>query len=256
MASGLSILMYHQVGEFAPMRAHRPNYCDHRRFAAQMALLSRLRCRVLSLDEALAGLRGEKTLPLRAVVLTFDDGYRNFLEYAHPVLERHGFPALVYVIPGLLGKRAEWFTKDPGRIIPELLSATDIKALRRAGVFIGSHTLSHPKLAECPMDHQRQELRDSRRALEDLLGEPVPHLCYPYGSFDPQTLRLAREAGYQSATTCLRGLALPSDDPMALPRKGISFGDDLLGFAWKVAIKHKPSQALRAWRTSWPSRLF
>lgn len=249
MAAGLSILMYHQVGDFAPMRAHRPNYCDHRRFAAQMALLSRLHYRVLSLDEALACLRGEKAIPSRAVVLTFDDGYRNFREYAYPVLERHGFPALVYVIPGFLGKRAEWFAKDPGRPIPGLLSATEIKALRRAGIAIGSHTLTHPKLVECPPDQQRRELQDSRSALENLLGEAVPHLCYPYGSFDSQTLALAREAGYQSATTCLRGQALPTDDPLALPRKGISFGDNLLGFGWKVAVKHKPNQALRAWRT-------
>ena len=57
MTNRISILMYHQVGEFEPMKKHRANYCDHRRFAAQMGLLKRFGYRVLDLDQALACLR-------------------------------------------------------------------------------------------------------------------------------------------------------------------------------------------------------
>ena len=82
MTARISILMYHQVGEFAPMRAHRANYCDHRRFARQMAFLHHAGFQVLGLDRALACLRGERPTPARAVVLTFDDAYENFADYA------------------------------------------------------------------------------------------------------------------------------------------------------------------------------
>ncbi|GAB0147820.1 polysaccharide deacetylase family protein [Marichromatium sp. PS1] len=244
----LSILMYHQVGDFAPMRAHRANYCDRRRFSAQMALLARLGYRVIGLDEALAGLRGERALAPRSVVLTFDDGYRNFVDHALPVLARHGFPATVYVISDWVGRRAEWFAKDPGRPVPELMDAAALREIHAAGITIGSHTANHVKLGECPPARQAEELGASRARLEDLLGAPVQHLCYPFGSFDHHTPGLAAAAGYRSATTCLRGAATRADHPLALPRKAISFGDDLLGFWWKVAVKHAPKRDLVSWR--------
>jgi len=244
----LSILMYHQVGEFAPMRAHRANYCDRRRFAAQMALLERLGYRVLDLDTALGALRGERSLPERAVVLTFDDGYQNFVEHALPVLQRHGFPATVYAISAWLGRRAEWFAKDPGRPIPHLMDGATLRALRAEGITIGSHTVNHVRLAEVDAATRRRELGDSKAALEDVLGEPVEHLCYPFGSFESDTIEAALACGYRSATSCLRGAATPEDHPLLLPRKAISYGDNLLGFWWKLAMKDAPKPALVEWR--------
>ena len=76
MNSRVHILMYHRVGHFpGRMPSHRGQYCHLPRFKAQMAMLRRLGYRVISLDEAVAGLRGEAALPARAVALTFDDAY-------------------------------------------------------------------------------------------------------------------------------------------------------------------------------------
>ncbi len=244
----ISILMYHQVGEFAPMKAHRANYCDHRRFAAQMGLLARLGYEVIDLDTALDCLAGKRTAPRRAVVLTFDDAYENFAEYALPILLRHGFPATVYAISGWLGRRAEWFAKDPGRPMPRLLSADGLREIHAAGITVGSHGVDHRKLAELSAAEQRAEIADSKAALEDVLGVPVRHLCYPFGSFDLDAIRASAASGYASATTCLRGAAGPADHPLALPRKAISFGDNLIGFWWKLAVKNAPKAALQEWR--------
>lgn len=240
--------MYHQVGEFPPMGAHRANYCDHRRFAAQMSLLHQFGFHVLDLDQALACLQGAHPTPPRAVVLTFDDAYANFLDYALPVLGRYGFPAIVYAISGWLGRRAEWFAKDPGRVVPDLMSASQLREVRAAGISIGSHTVGHVKLADVEPTRQREELAVSKKVLEDLLGEEVRHLCYPFGSFDPDTVRSAQESGYVSATTCLRGAATRIDHPLVLPRKGISFGDNLIGYFWKLCVKHAPKPKLIEWR--------
>jgi len=240
--------MYHQVGKFAPMRAHRANYCDHRRFAAQMLLLHRLRFQVLDMDLALACLQGERPTPPRAVVLTFDDAYAGFLDYALPVLRRYGFPATLYAISGWLGRRAEWMDKEPGRPVPDLMSAAQLRGLRDAGIAVGSHTANHPRLAELTAASQRAELASSKAALEDLLGAQVRHLCYPFGSFNLDTVTGACEAGYVSATTCLRGAATRLDHPLALPRKAISFGDNLIGYLWKLGFKHAPKPQLVEWR--------
>lgn len=248
MSGRISILMYHQVGVFPPMQRHRANYCDRRRFASQMRFLKRFGYRVLSMDEALACLQGECPVPTRAVVLTFDDGYEGFVRYALPELERHGFPAIVYVISGWVGRKAEWFAKDPGRPIPQLMSAAQVREIRAAGVAVGSHTVNHVKLGEVDPALQREELSTSKAALEDLLGESVRHLCYPFGSFDRSAVEAAGETGYQSAVTCLRGPAEASDHPLVLPRKGISWGDNLIGYLWKLAVKNRPKPDLVAWR--------
>jgi peptidoglycan/xylan/chitin deacetylase (PgdA/CDA1 family) len=248
MGLRISILMYHQVGRFAPMRTHRANYCDSERFAAQMALLHRLGWVVLDLDQALSCLRGEAAAPLRAVVLTFDDAYDNFVEHALPVLQRHGFPATVYAISGWLGRPMTWARHEPGRPVPTLMSAARLREIRSAGIAIGSHSATHVKLGEVSAAVQHRELADSKAALEDLLAEPVRHLCYPFGSFDLGAVRAAAAAGYASATTCLRGAAIPQDHPLVLPRKAIAYGDNLLGYWWKLTMKDAPKPALAEWR--------
>lgn len=243
----LSILMYHQVGRFKAMRAHRANYCDAGRFARQMALLAYGGFNVMTLDQALAALRGEQPLLPRAVLLTFDDAYAGFIEHALPVLAAHQFPAVVYAISDWVGQRMRWAEQAPGRAEPALMSAAQLRGLKEVGISIGSHGASHRKLADLTPKEQSQELTQSRAALEDLLGHSVHHLCYPFGSFNQATVRLAAEAGYRSAMTCLRGSATGLDHPLVLPRKAISFGDNLFGVAWKLA-KHRPKPALEEWR--------
>lgn len=248
VSSQVSILMYHQVGRFPPMRTHRANYCDQRRFARQMALLRFARVPVIRLDEALRGLFGEGVLPAHAVVLTFDDAYANFLDHAAPVLAEHGFPATVYAISDWLGQPMRWREPDPGRAVPRLMTGAELRALRQAGFGVGSQGCTHRRLAELKPTEQATELTDSRARLEDILGEPVRDLCYPFGKFNQDSIRLAVQAGYRSATTCLRAAATRADHPLVLPRKAISYGDTLLGFGWKLRVKHAPKLGLRVWR--------
>src|SRR3546814_9797443 len=76
--------MYHQVGEFPAMQTHRATYCDHRRFATQMAYLKLFGYQILSMNEVAQCLHGIMDIPPRAVAPTFDDAYENFYEYLSP----------------------------------------------------------------------------------------------------------------------------------------------------------------------------
>lgn len=244
-SSGINILMYHQVGDFrqrnmrGPRRAHPSTYCDHRRFAVQMAWLARHGYTVLGMDAVLACLRGERPIPPRAVALTFDDGYENFYEYAWPELERHGFPATVYLIADMLGHPARWFAAD-GRDTPPLMSAARIRCLHRNGIGFGSHTAGHVKLAQQSEAVIHDEVHRSKAVLEDVLGAPVHHFCYPYGSHDLRVVNAVAAAGYLTATTCSRAPATPGDDPLTLPRKAVAYGDNLVGFLWRLHVKNTP----------------
>ena len=243
MAHPITLLMYHQVGAFAPMARHRSTYCDHRRFAAQMAWLKRWRYQVLTLDQAVAALAGQRPLPARAVVLTFDDGYLNFYQYAYPQLRRHGFPATVYLLSDYIGRTADWFAAD-GRDCPPLLDRARIIEMGDHGIQFGSHGVSHHKLAELDPQEAAQELVQSKSALEALLERPIDHFCYPYGSHSPTVVEQARQAGYRTAVTCVRAAARPGWDWLQLPRKAISYGDTLAGFAFKLAFKNEPKGRL------------
>jgi peptidoglycan/xylan/chitin deacetylase (PgdA/CDA1 family) len=248
MSNTISILMYHQVGDFMPMRSHRSTYCHYKNFQRQMGFLHRFGFKVLSMDQALACLDGEQPIPPRAVVLTFDDGYENFYEYAWPALSRYGFPAMVYLLSGLIGQPSGWFEQD-GRETPQLMGRERILQLRREGVDFGSHGVNHLKLAEIDGASTQHEVFESKRQLEDLLGEEVRHFCYPYGSHDLNAASAVEAAGYRSAVTCLRAAATPAFDDFLLPRKAISFGDNLAGYFWKLAMKNAPKHEPLRWRT-------
>ncbi|HJV73375.1 MAG TPA: polysaccharide deacetylase family protein [Noviherbaspirillum sp.] len=239
--SGIQILMYHQVGDFPAMKTHRATYCDYRRFARQMTYLKFAGYHVLRLDEALKCLRGDAPMPSRAVALTFDDAYENFYEYAFPVLQKHGFPATVYAISGMLGQSATWLAAD-GHDTPPLMNAARLRQLRSAGIDIGSHSATHVRLAEQSTERIREEVMQSKKVLEDAIGERIDHFCYPYGSHDIRAVETVAEAGYLSATTCERAAATPADDPLTLPRKAVSWGDSLIGVLWKMHFKNAPKR--------------
>jgi peptidoglycan/xylan/chitin deacetylase (PgdA/CDA1 family) len=239
MHNGINILMYHQIGDFAPMQGHRSTYCHYKRFASQMAYLARFGYSVLSMDEVLSCLRGERPVPARAVALTFDDGYENFYQYAWPVLQQHKFPAMVYLIAELLGQPSAWFAKD-GRDTPPLMTPERVRQLRSEGVDFGSHSASHAKLAQLEAPAIQQEVQRSKAILEDVIGEPVEHFCYPFGSHDRRAVDAVAEAGYRCATTCVRAPASVADDPLTLPRKAISYGDNLIGYFWRLHMKNQP----------------
>ena len=142
----VSILMYHQVGKFPTPAQHRATFCDVDKFRAQMRFLAVAGYRVISLEDCLAGLFSESPLPKRAVVLTFDDGYQNFADFAQPILRQYGFPATVFLVAGLLGKPAQWLIDD-GRLGPPLMSVATIRKLSDEGVQFGAHSMSHRRLS-------------------------------------------------------------------------------------------------------------
>ena len=236
MGGRIAILMYHQVGNFPTPRSPRAIHCHHERFAAQMAFLHRFSYNVVSMDRVVEMLSGKVDIPSRTVALTFDDGYESFGRYAFPVLQRYGFPAIVYLVSGLVGRRARWLTRA-GPNPPMLMDAGEIRRLRRDGIDFGAHGVRHVRLTEVGRTWMQDELHRSKEELEDLLGEEIRHLCYPYGSHDSAVVEAARAAGYHTAVTCVRDLATCKDDPLALPRKTITYGDNVATFHWKLRFR-------------------
>lgn len=214
------ILMYHQVDAPPPRGTPmRGLVVAPSTFSWQMAMLQALGYRGVSMSELMPYLRGERQG--RVVGITFDDGYRNNLEHALPVLQRHGFSATCYAVSRLTGADNAW---DAHQGVPSkpLMTADELQQWVKGGMEVGAHTRDHVDLTTLDIAAARDQIAGSKADLEAMVGAPVAHFCYPYGRFKVDHAELASQAGYQSATTVNRGRALPHADPFTLPRVLIS----------------------------------
>lgn len=196
-ASWLPVLGYHRVLPDGLDSGHGGLCVTTTRLTAQMRWFARLGFRTIALDTVAHLLDNGLPVPPRRFVITFDDGYLDTLTYAVPVLERFGFTATVFVVPGLVGGTNSW---DRGRFAPaELMRWDQLAGLRRRGFSIGSHTMSHVSLTRLQPDEVWWELSASRRTLQERLDIEVRAFCYPWGDWAPWVAELVSTAGYSLA---------------------------------------------------------
>lgn len=210
--AGVRIVHYHYV------------FDDEReRFAEQLRFLAR-ELSPVSLSVAVERLRlgqakGDE------VVVTFDDGFRNQLDNAAPLLAEHGFSACFFLVGDLLDadrERAVAFCRDKLHLpLPvEPLDWDGAARLLELGHEIGSHTRSHPNLTSLPADALLDELVSSREQLSRRLGA-VRHVSAPYGDrarFSEAVADAARAAGYESCASAIRGVNRSALDLYTLHR--------------------------------------
>ena len=212
----IPILTYHQIAEAPPRgAAFRRVYVPPQRFRAQMAWLKRLGWRGVSMRELMPYLRGEAEG--RVVGLTFDDGYRNNLESALPVLQEMAFTATCYVVSGQLGGTNAWDHALGVEPAP-LMTAQQVRAWTAAGMEVGSHTRGHIRMADATHAEVGEQLSGSRQDLENMLGMSVRQFCYPFGQYRDEQVEQVRAAGYDAATTTSRGRVHGGDDLYTLRR--------------------------------------
>lgn len=190
---------------------------------------------VIDLNEALRRLGSETSESVRYVVLTFDDGFHDFLIRAWPVLKEFGHKATVFLPTDFIGNSRKSFK---GR---ECLTWSEVRELHSYGVSFGSHTVSHSLLYNLPWDEVQRELLDSKLRLEDELRTSVQCFSYPHAF--PQedkgfVRRLKKELinqGYDIAVTTMIGRPRNGSDPRCLKRLPINEDDDVQLFQAKLA---------------------
>jgi peptidoglycan/xylan/chitin deacetylase (PgdA/CDA1 family) len=180
-----SIIVYHSISSPAqPM----PGDIDisPERFERQLCWLARWR-RVAPLVETLS----EKKRRLLAI--TFDDGYRDNLTVALPLLEKFQLPMTLFVVAGFVGRR-------------DYLSADDLRELSRSSlVTIGAHGLWHRHFNRLSEDAARAELIEAKRSLQSVIGKPVDLMAWPFGECNERLERLSAECGYRAAWSVWKG---------------------------------------------------
>jgi peptidoglycan/xylan/chitin deacetylase (PgdA/CDA1 family) len=151
------------------------------------------------------------------IAITFDDGFRNLYEHAFPVLQRHRFPATVFLVTDYCGGLNSWPSQPLAIAQQPLLSWDQIKEMSRAGIAFGSHTRSHPILTAVSECEAEKEIVGSKRTIEDATGQSVSAFAYPYGSFHDGLKKLAR-AHFSLACATTLGFVQSGSDLFALDR--------------------------------------
>jgi peptidoglycan/xylan/chitin deacetylase (PgdA/CDA1 family) len=204
MSTASAILTYHSLDSSGSVISVTPDA-----FRLQMESLAGSGIPVVPLQEA----------PRRpgSIAITFDDGLRSVLDHAAPALDRHQFPATVFVVAGFCGRSNDWPNRAYGKVpVMPLLTWGELASLPPA-IALGAHSMTHPDLTRLRPEDCDRELRESRDRIEQCAGRPVGALAYPYGASSPSVRGLARRHFEMAVGTSLRFLG-PDDDPMNLPR--------------------------------------
>ena len=197
----LPVLLYHRVLPLPP--AHDPygNCLSTTSFAAQIRWLARRGYRPMPLSALEPNSppirRGPP--PARPVIITFDDGYRDNLQYAWPILRRYGFTATIFLVSDTIGDYNRFDAALGGTPVP-MLSLSEIRSLAHQGVTFGSHSCSHPaSLVPLPNEGLRHEMEHSRQTIEAAVDAPCRYFAYPHSQVDARVERFAALAGYSLA---------------------------------------------------------
>jgi peptidoglycan/xylan/chitin deacetylase (PgdA/CDA1 family) len=214
----LRVLMYHKITDTAPnsIAVSVTSFAEQQRFLRDYYA-------VVSLEQVRRWFFQNEPLPARAVLLTFDDGYRDNLLNAYPILARYGHPAVLFVPTSFVGSTRplphdHGFPPNPTLNWDEIRQMLDLFE-------VGAHGCTHRVLTRIPSKEAHDEIVNSKRAIEARLNLAVRAFSYPKGSirdFSPELEKYVRHAGFDIAFTTRPGIVRHgSANPLALRRHNV-----------------------------------
>jgi peptidoglycan/xylan/chitin deacetylase (PgdA/CDA1 family) len=214
------ILMYHSIGDKVIYDPSNMYSISENIFKQQMeCLLNKYPNNVVGLSTDML----ENTN--NSVAITFDDGYKDNLYVASPILEELKLSYTVFVSTEYIKNGSNNF-----------LSASELRELSdMPGASIGSHGMTHASLAQCSDKKLKNELVDSRHYIEDVIGRKISSISYPSGSVDQRVVNAAREAGYQLGGTSYNNRNNRDSDKLFLARTCVFGIDTMRVFKQKVS---------------------
>jgi peptidoglycan/xylan/chitin deacetylase (PgdA/CDA1 family) len=200
MTPPIPVLLYHSVSKRDSFAVAPADFARH---VEEIAASGRT---ALTMSELAEGLRGLRALPESCVAITFDDGYCDTVS-AIETLRMRGLCSTVYITSGRVGDG-------------DAITAYQVGTLAgwQDSVELGAHSVTHTRLDELSTLAAVREIRDSKDAVQQLVGRRVDSFAYPHGAFDQRVRRLVIDAGYTSAGAVKNALSHQRDDPFAIAR--------------------------------------
>jgi peptidoglycan/xylan/chitin deacetylase (PgdA/CDA1 family) len=242
-ARAVPVLMYHRVCASATPAMRRFTVAPEA-FDAQLQWLRERGYTGLTVSDFVQRARwAPQAMPARPIVLTFDDGFADFLLEAAPILSARGFPATLYVVAGRVGGHSAWLGGADAQL--PLLDWPQLAHLSERGIEIGAHGMTHLALDGLTAAQLQVEVEQPRATIAQHLGRAPSSFCYPFGFRNAAVRRQVRAAGYTSACAVRYGTSSTADDPFDITRHIVTGNMPLAEFA-AMAAGHPPLLPL-AW---------
>lgn len=167
----------------------------------------------------------------QGICFTFDDAYASAVGNAPRILEANDYRGAFYAVPSLVGQSSVW---DAEKARP-LATWGELIGIAGRGHEIGNHTLTHARLADLPYDQQMIELREAQALLRER-GIVPSSACYPYGSFNADTLRAMQSVGLEVGVKLAKS-PVRDESNLELNRIVVAFSDALPKLLYKIYIR-------------------
>ena len=245
------ILMYHLIVERKNARVW-DNFClEPAELAAQLDYLVRKKFTAINFADLESILQGSRLCPQKPVMITFDDAYFESLKNAAPLLEARNLKGIFSIVTDYIGKENKW----------QKANATEMTASREnivkyKGPFISfeSHSAKHSHLPRLAPEEIERDMSNSKEVIENITGEKVRAIFYPYGSFNENVKKAAAKAGYKYGLAIAASKRSVTEDLLEMRRVYIKSSDSIGAFKRKVsswyiyfrgireAVRHKRGQ--------------
>ena len=232
----IPILMYHSISELSETNAHP--YFETRTspdvFETQMKYLCDKGYSTISPADVLALLSSGQADTKKKIVITFDDGFRDFYTHAFPILQKYGLNATVYLPTAYINQRTKLFFGK------ECMTWSEVRELNKLGVAFGSHTVTHATLKLLSEPDLEREIRCSKDTIENELGSSIYSFAYPYAfpeqdrAFLHRLRDALRGAGYQNGVSTVIGSVQSLEERFFMKRLPANSWDDLKFFQAKI----------------------
>lgn len=210
---GVPVLYYHSVS----LNADNEVTITPEMLEKQLTYINDNNYTTITMKELYDYLKNNKPIPEKSIVITFDDGYMNNYTEAFPILKALNMKATIFCVGNSLD--GSYY-----------LSHEAIKEMSDYGIDIESHTVNHVHLDTLSYDEQLLEMKKSKEILENITGKEVSSIAYPFGDYNTDTVKAAKQAGYSLGFTTNLGLSDRSDDIFELDRIYISSNYDMNTF--------------------------
>lgn len=218
------ILMYHHIQDLSKVsRAKQRWTISPEKFQAQLEWIAREGFHPLTMAQLNAHLRHGQPLPVRPIVLSFDDGWKEHYQTVFPILRKYNLTGTFFIITDSVGHT-------------DFVSWPQLKEMSAAGMDIQAHTVTHPRLEKLPSPKAFQEISKSRQLIESHLNKPVAVFAYPYGSYDDDVIEEVKRAGFESAVSVSginNGYLTRADQTYTLVRFEVNNTETLQHLAWR-----------------------
>ncbi|MDF2725469.1 MAG: polysaccharide deacetylase family protein [Paenibacillus sp.] len=214
----IPVLNYHSIA----VNPENNAVLDPKKLDEQMAYLVKEGYTTLTIKQFVDIWDGRAEAPAKPILLTFDDGYADNYTAAMPILKKYGLRATMFVSPGMSGHDGYYADWD------------QIREMINNGWDIQPHGMTHPYLNTLSADKQREQISESIKQVKEQTGVDTLVFCYPYGTFNKNTLALLEEYGVRLAFTIDQGRTEPTQNPLQLKRIFVGGKESMATFINKL----------------------